>query len=262
MASVTKRIAVVKQPKGGYLSIKECETIELYDNSVLNEEENIHPSIVGIAVDYLTRFSLGETIDKTFAVSFIGAQSAESFGFIKNAKKISLELASHIKGLDDESIYYTCKLVTFDVWYRSTTTAMKGVKDYSETNPDKNTIDNIRIMVNRSIKFFDKFGPKTYDFFDFADDGYTSTVDTGDGDFLTEDTLWDFKVSKKAPTTKNTLQILMYFIMGKHSKQRKYNSINKIGIYNPRLNTVYRYDMRMFDEAYYKDIEDNVICYR
>ena len=32
---------------------------------------------------------------------------------------------------------------------------------------------------------------------------YTETVSAGDGDFLTSDTLWDFKVSKSKPTNKH-----------------------------------------------------------
>ena len=261
MASVTNRILEIKQPHGGYLPIREFDVIDLYDDNILNEEESVHPSIVGIVVDYLTRMSRGDSVEKAFLVSFIGSQSAESFGYIKNARYIANELGKRIKGLDDASIYYACKLATFDVWYRSTRTAMKGTKGYKETNADKNTIDNIRILVNRSLSFFEKFGPVLYDGFDFMDDGYTETVNTGDGDFLTEDTLWDFKVSKKAPTTKNTLQILMYYIMGKHSKQAKYEKIHKIGIYNPRLNKVYIYDMNYIDVNIIKDIEDNVICY-
>ena len=44
--------------------------------------------------------------------------------------------------------------------------------------------------------------------------GYTNIVSSGDGDYLTEDTLWDFKVSKEEPKSKYTLQLLMYYIMG------------------------------------------------
>lgn len=40
--------------------------------------------------------------------------------------------------------------------------------------------------------------------------GYTYTFESGDGDFLTADTLLDFKVSKSKPTNKHNLQLLMY----------------------------------------------------
>ena len=56
------------------------------------------------------------------------------------------------------------------------------------------------------------YGPVVKDGFTF-DGGYTDIVTAGDGDFLTFDTLWDFKVSIKPPTNANTLQLLMYYIM-------------------------------------------------
>ena len=56
--------------------------------------------------------------------------------------------------------------------------------------------------------------------FTFEPTGYTKIVNAGDGDFLTKDTLWDFKVSKSKIDRKQTLQILMYWIMGKHSGKK------------------------------------------
>lgn len=59
-------------------------------------------------------------------------------------------------------------------------------------------------MVKRSVSFWNMYGPIIKDGFTFEPYGYTKTVDTGDGDFLTQDTLWDFKVSKAKPTNKQT----------------------------------------------------------
>ena len=53
----------------------------------------------------------------------------------------------------------------------------------------------------------------------------------------------------------------MYWIMGKHSKKKEFKDITKIGIFNPRLNTVYLYDLNKLSIDIIKDIEDNVICY-
>ena len=39
--------------------------------------------------------------------------------------------------------------------------------------------------------------------------GYSSVIVSGDADFITKDTLWDFKVSKNSPTSKQTLQLLI-----------------------------------------------------
>jgi hypothetical protein len=92
---------------------------------------------------------------------------------------------------------------------------MTGLNEKMKIPFPNETYENIITMVKRSLNFFKKFGPVTKYGFTMRG-GYTDTVSTGDGDFLTEDTLWDFKVSKKGPTSAYTLQVLMYFLMGKN----------------------------------------------
>ena len=260
MSSVTARINVVKQPRGGYIKPSDLSEIRTVDEFDLNEEENVHSSIVGMAVDYLTRFMTGKDIVDAFEISMMGAFTAEDVFKKKGSVKTAEKFLKGIKGYDDTSIINACKLVSFDVWFRNPINAMT-CKDYTEINPDKATIENIRIMVKRGIAFFDKYGPVVKDGFTFEKKGYTSTVDSGDGDFLTKDTLWDFKVTKSKPTNKHTLQLLMYYIMGKHSGQSIYKSITKIGIFNPRLNSVYLLEMSKVPDSVIKEVEDTVICY-
>lgn len=250
MASVTKRIRDIKQPRGGYLNPKDLNKFLLQDDIVLSEE-NIFPGIVGIAVDYMTRFMLGTSKRDAFKISLIGARLACE----DDMADIFL---SKIEGLDDKSLKYACKLAGYDTVYRAGISTFVPV---DTIEPNKETLENIRIMVNRSLHFFELYGPITKDGFDFRPNGYTNTVDTGDGDFLTKDTLWDFKTSKNEPKNTQTLQLLMYYVMGKKSGQKIFNNIKKIGIYNPRLNVVYTYDMSNFPKELIEDIENNVICY-
>lgn len=278
MASVTGRISAIKQPRGGYIKPSEFDAIIIDDGIVLNAEENVHGSVIGMAVDYLTRFIKGADIKDAFKISLQGAMIAEKLG-VKKAMSIAEKLLKEIKGLDDNSVVNTCKLVTFDVWYRNPLGAMMA-KEYSEVNPDKATIENIKTLVNRSLTFFEKYGSIIKDGFTFEpakpDDkayekmiktgkgsygSYTYTVESGDGDFLTADTLWDFKVSKSKPTNKHTLQLLMYWIMGQHSGQDVFKGITKFGIFNPRLNTVYLLDMFKVSADTIKTVEKEVICY-
>lgn len=55
MTSVTNRIKVVKQPRGGYIPLKQFSAITLDDGKTLNSDESVSPGLVGLAVDYLTR---------------------------------------------------------------------------------------------------------------------------------------------------------------------------------------------------------------
>lgn len=126
--------------------------------------------------------------------------------------------------------------------------------------PDENTISNIKIMIDRSLAFIDKYGPIVKYGFTFKG-GYTDIVTAGDGDFLTKDTLWDFKVSKQSPTTAHTLQLLMYYIMGKHSVYKAFDNITKIGIFNPRLNKVYIMEVSKIPQDVVTIVTEEIIGY-
>lgn len=257
MSTVTARINDIKQPKGGYIKPSQFSVEEIDDGKILNTSENIHPTVIGMAVDYLTRYMMGAKIEKAFEISLRGATIARSLG--RNVEETKQYL-KHIKGLDDDSIINACKMVTFDVWYRNSPRALIS-KPAAETNPDCDTIQNIRIMVERSMSFFKKYGPITKDGFAFEVAGYTPTVSAGDGDFLTNDTLWDFKVSKLYPKSKNTLQLLMYWIMGQHSGKEEFKEIKKLGIFNPRLNKIYTLNIEDIPKETIKAVESDVICY-
>lgn len=259
MSSVTKRITEIKQPRGGYLKLSQFDVYEYDDGKILHEKENIHATLVGLTVDYLTRFVMGSDIVEAFRISCMGAKIAEQMRGKKDIKTI-VKLLQGVKGLDDKSIINACKIVTYDVWYRNPFGAMLA-KGVDEINPDKETIENIKVMVERSIQFWDDYGPIIKDGFTFEPNGYTQTVNAGDGDYLTEDTLWDFKVSKAKPSSKYTLQLLMYWIMGRHSGQKIYANIHKLGIFNPRLNIVYIYDANSISQSVIEEVEKEVICY-
>lgn len=249
--SVTARIEEISQPRGGYVPVKNFTLFYEQDNFSLNPTENIHPSIVGLCVDYLSRYLL-EKEKAAFAISFKGAE-------ILNLESKADALFAKINGLDDESIISAVKLCGFDVAFR---VGPSRYVDVNTINPDKNTIENIKIMVERSMNFFKKYGPVTKFGFTFEKDGYTDVVSSGDGDFLTSDTLWDFKTSTKDITSKHTLQLLMYYIMGKHSKQEIYKNIKYIGVFNPRKNIVLKLDVASIALSIISETEEKIICYK
>ena len=47
MTSVTNRIKAVKQPRGGYIPLKQFSAITLDDGNVLNSDESVSPGLVG-----------------------------------------------------------------------------------------------------------------------------------------------------------------------------------------------------------------------
>ena len=264
MASVTGRIAKVKQPRGGYINKKQLEIITFDDGQEIAPEENIHPSLVGLAVDYLTRWRMGAEPEEAFQISRLGAACYDMYmdkGRLwkrRKAMKHAKKLLAEMQELDDRAIVSACRLVGYDVCYRAGMSAYKPVEDI---DPDQTTVDNIRTMVVRSVAFWETYGPVIKDGFTF-EGGYTTVIDAGDGDYLTADTLWDFKVSKDEPTAKHTLQLLVYYIMGCHSKHREFRNIKKLGIFNPRKNKAYMIDVAALPTEVIEEVSREVIGYK
>ena len=76
MASVTGRISKIKQPYGGYIKPSSLNKTLLNSEDILNEEENIPPSIVGTVVDYMTRFLITGNKEHAFSISLEGVWKA------------------------------------------------------------------------------------------------------------------------------------------------------------------------------------------
>lgn len=258
--SVTGRVQDYNQPHGGFINPKEL-TRTLYDDGWVLAEENIHPSLVGTVVDYMTRVTLGVSVGEAFSLSILGMCAA---GKVDMAE----ELLNRITGLNEESIHAACMLANYDQ------AARVNVRD---VYPDTATINNIEIMVNRSMAFFDIAGEPVLTGFTFEPEGctekefltmadqcggYTSTVSSGDGDYLMNNSLWDFKVSKNEPTSKHTLQLLMYWRMGIHSGRKEYQNIETIGIFNPRLNAAYAYKTSDVLQEIINVVDKEVIGYK
>ena len=74
MYSVTSRCAMIKQPRGGFVKTSYFDVIERKDKFTLSENENIHPSLVGLAVDYLTRLVMGASVFDAFSIPILGAK--------------------------------------------------------------------------------------------------------------------------------------------------------------------------------------------
>lgn len=265
MSSVVARIKEVKQPRGGYIKPSQFEIICMDDGYSLGEE-NIHASLIGMVVDYLTRFMSGDDVDDAFIIPILGYNHrlnvvGQQMFFTDRKKGVDIDsLLNQITGIDDASIIAACKACSYDVWYRNPMAATLA-KNADEINPDSATVENIRILVKRTFVFWEKYGPVTVSGFTFEESGYTKTVNSGDGDFLTADTLWDFKILKSKPTSKHTLQVLMYYIMGRHSGKDEFKGIRNIGMFNPRLNMVYLLDVSKIPEEVIKKVENDVICY-
>lgn len=257
MVSVTQRINEIKQPRGGYLNPKDFTVSEIVDNLTLHERESITPAMMGTVVDYLIRYSMSLDASSAFKIAIDGAYILGKDEVIKMLMLLHIIIEDNGE-FSDDMIIAACKMMVFDSVFRA---GPQVYRDPSGVVVDSDTIENIRIMIGRGRDFYSGDNIIVVDGFTFYPSGYTSVVNVGDGDFLTNDTLWDCKVIKGEPTSKHTLQLLMYYIMGKHSKSPIFDNIKHIGIFNPRKNKVYKYSIKDIDREIIKTIEDDVICY-
>lgn len=76
MQTVTGIINEIKQPSGGYVKPRSLLRIKYDDGKTLNDNENIPPQLIGIVVDYLTRYMLTEDVYESFDISYRGSKIA------------------------------------------------------------------------------------------------------------------------------------------------------------------------------------------
>lgn len=260
MTTLTGRIKSIKQPRGGYIPKAGFVQERYTDAAELHEEENIHGSNVGMIVDYMTRFLLTGDKNEAFAIPFMGAVAASMNGYpemIKAAEKAE----NQICGLDDTSIINAYTLSRLDIWYRQTSLAMTYGNVLEDGKmPDKDTIENVRTMIQRSVDFFQKEGEFVKAGFDLKG-GYSATVRAADGDYLFRKSICDLKVQRQALEKNASLQIVCYWLMGLHSGRKEFSEIDHLTIYNPRLNIAYRYDVAKMTPELRATIEREVLGY-
>lgn len=251
MYSVTQRIKMIQQPRGGYIPLSIFDEIQFWDEKEIFEVTSGVKAIQGMAVDYLTRLMLGQSKALAFRSSLAGAQLVAEDDQANT-------LLQNITGLDERSIICACKLVGYDVAYR------RGPSEFSSIdfqNISSELVSNIYTMVNRSLSFFRKYGPVTMCGFTM-DGGYNDIISCGDGDYLTRNALLDFKTSTSGLNTKQTLQLAIYYIMGRHSVYPEFKSVTKLGVYNPLLNKAYFSDIKNIPTSIWADISRDVIGYK
>ena len=256
MSSVTQVIKTTKQPRGGYLNPGSMTETDMESGTALNPRENIPPAMMGLIVDYMSRFMLTGDAEDAFAISLRGAAvMQEVYGMGDWWRACSL--LEGISGLNRSSISAAYQLVSYDAAWRA---GYDRYVDMTDRDVDGRTADNAIEMVNRTLRFVDRFGPITAEGMTFPG-GYTDKVSAGDADFCTRDTLWDMKVSKNGPTKDHTLQLMMYYLMGRHAECDWAGDIKSIGIWNPRLDKAWTKAIAEIDIKVIDAIRRDVIGY-
>lgn len=294
MASVKRRIAQynkqVGQPRGGLVNPRSMTEIRLGDGEPVDQEsENLHPSLVGMAVDYLHRLAWAEPdtsaadslVREVFSVALIGASRiAQALNNDSILRGIESELSKFTWrpiaegrvafNLDEAAVRATIRLVRFDGVGRG------ALEAWTPSTPEatQTTVDHVLLLVQRLRDFFDEYGPITAHGFTFAPmlsgvpvylksnpGGYTKLVHQGDGDILTTNDVWDIKVLSRGFNRDHTLQVLMYYLMGKESGLEMFDSVTGIGLVNPRLGIARQIEVSAIPDEVIRIVREDVIGY-
>lgn len=256
-ASVTGILANIKQPRGGYLPLSNFDIESHCDDLRVVGDYNIAPSLVGLAVDYGTRIALGNDPEETFKVATVGAGMV---GASDVAESLIADIdAAGLKSgeIDEKSVVSLCKLSGFDSAFRAGASAYRPV---SEINPDRQTIEDIGNLILRTKAFFDASAEPVIAGFTF-EGAYTDDAGASDGDYICGNTLWDLKVSKNEPTIKNTMQVLLYYLMGLRSSKDGFKAVTRIGLFNPWLQKSWSISVLDLDESFLSMVENDILGY-
>lgn len=233
MVSITQRIKQIKQPHGGYLP-KKLFKYHKFPTSKINYDKKLATTI-GMTVDYLSRYTLGSMPSKAFEISLQGARLVGKEDHVKGLLK------NINRSLDDRCILSACKIVQYDCYVRGT---KPDFNINEEIKIDNSTLDAVRNMVQRVVSILRDNTNKVLKFNVKFPCPADYIVKQGDADFMTDDTLWDIKVSDKPINSKYTLQILMYYLQSTRSTI-DYSNIKYLALYSP-----------VTDEIYYINVND------
>lgn len=262
MASVTSIINSDRYKDNKLVSVSLFKEEVFKNGSYLYTNENLEERLIGAVVDNILRVYVCMENGYKRNIDCIYKAFETSFSYINNIKNrvnecnCIVDIMSKSKFLDDEFIKCACKLVAY-----SFTVSRKDGKYFKDENnvPDSKTIERIRNLVNNGIDFIKMYGPVIG--FDLSfEGGYTNSVSNGRADYLMEDCLWDLKVYRSDISCKDSLQLVLYYLLGLRSIHReKYLRVKKLGIYNPKKCKIYTVNIEDIDKSILENIEKTII---
>ena len=222
----------IEQPEGGHILPKPFEVKSLGEGGdALNPEGNVSLDLVASAVGYMTGVMSGELTESVFRFPLFVARRIGGDAFA-----VAQHLIDDINGLDNGSIINALKLSGFGNRFL---VDPENYQPLEEINPDEVTIQNVRTMVKRLLRFFDAYDVKS----------------------PVSDTLWDLNVSTLRPTEAQALQLLIAWRKRLRSPLTWWHDFKYLGIYNLRLDKVYRISVDAIPEDLINEIDRDVLGY-
>ena len=246
MASLTKHIKASKQPADGYIPVSAFtyKKHNSYTVADLYKNENI----ILPAVQYILQMYISENVDKNLLMIETALRNAP----FTNKNELIKQFYNGIASKNPiASAEYAVKLANIEVMFRLVTLPDKA-------EPDIQILESVSLMSERCKDFFGRSVKLCG--FDF-EGGYSERITSGNGGYLTNDTLWIITVSDSV-TSYDTLLVSVQYIMGLHSYISPYfKKLKRLGIYNPRLDAEYTLNICDIPKKVIQEISKHIIQY-
>lgn len=277
--SVTNIVATPGlQPRGGFIDPHDMEAKQMSEYpeggikamlDVTTSEGNFSSQSLGLVFDYLLRTEIaimsGEKISKAVVEAFeVSCRGAIMINKWDKAQKLVRNIALLYAKSDDreenllEIAQNALELVMYDAVFRAGYYNPK----YKPAKLNKRDFETLSIMLGSVEDYLAREKERIISLgFGFTAKG-AKNVAPSDGDLLTEYSLINIKCSIKEPTSKHTLQLLMYYILGMHEYPTVFGKLKYLKILNPRLDKIYSYEIAKIDKDTLRHVEKEIIGYR
>lgn len=274
----------VKVPKSMKTDIIQLNTDQL---GFIEDDELLDNTLIGTAFDYLTRIVVCHNINAfDFLLPWYKRKHLSDIDGLEKLeylnRKIKKKLRNvNINRLTVAKLRLIVEMSSFEQYLRSDKWFRKEPNLFLV---DNSTLQHFKIMLFRSKNFFDNYGyPYLMDFHCQIGDvkvindlinnprkildediNHLSAVIFGDGDYLLNDAIVDFKVYKDNKTVANWQKQLLLYYFGLIDDELKGSSIKKAQIhylinFNPRYDKVYKYSLDVISDQDKKDFINNIM---
>ena len=256
------------QPHGGFLSpdemaIESISKEEDYEkkNSILNNLGNISSTSLGLVFDYLFRLEyyldrgkpFMDAANNAFSIAYKGAMLS---GRYYDLNELFEKLKTYYERRDKNFrniLYTSCKIVNYDTIIRC------GIFNSFFRPPTMTTADAelMNRMLHATKEYLKNKNELKFGMEFLAKD--FKRIMRSDCDLIADDSLIDFKCLSKKITSKHTLQLIMYYILGIYEEPEIFRNIKYLKIINPKLGLVYSYEISKIDYLKLSLIEEEIM---
>ena len=260
------------QPYGGYIPTKDLTEEPLTDEPLYRslletscKMGTLTPQSLGLVFDYILRTDLAvmagsdpvDAVLNAFEVSFLGAKLINKIDDALTLGQKIADLYGKKKKKLAKIAQVASELVVYDAVFRA------GYYNPDAEPPrvsegDKNALELMLGATEVYLLEKERLVSLGYGFRALE----AEKVAPSDGDILTVDSLIDLKCSIKKPTSKHTLQLILYYILGLHEMSTEFKRLKYLKIVNPRLGQVYSYEISKLDTEDLKTIERDIMGYK